>query len=504
MNKTAILIMILTLGSKVFGLFRDITLSFFYGTSYVSDAFLISQMIPMSILEFIGLGLLTGYIPLYESVEKKNGKNSGGVFTNKVVSIVIVLSTLLIIVGLIFTKSIVLVFASGFYGDSLKLAIQFTKISLFTIYFVTLGYVFRGFLQIHGKYLITVITGFPLNIITIIGIIVSAKFNLFFLAYGSLLAIFSQFIILAVFSYKVGYRFEWKWDIKDSYIVNLFQLAIPMMIGISVNQINLIVDRTLASRIAVGGISALNYANRLNFFVQGIFVVSITTVMYPAISKLAATSNINGLKAKVNEAITGVNLLLVPASVGFFIYSKEIIILLFGRGMFDDKAIAMTTSATVFYSIGMLAVGLREVLSRTFYSLQNTKTPMINASIGLVINIILNLVLSKYLGISGLAFATSISAIVTTGLLFVSLTKIIGDYNIKYLLVTFMKIVFASILMAFISRWTFNWLEVRLDSKLALLLGISFGVIAYFISIYLLKIEEINNIVTSFRSKIKG
>src|SRR5699024_3854161 len=178
----------------------------------------------------------------------------------------------------------------------------------------------------------------------------------------------------------------------------------------------MLVDRTIASRVVEGGITALNYANRLNGFIQGIFVLSISTALYPMISKMAAENNMQGLKKSVAEAISGINLLVIPATVGSMVFAEPVVMLLFGRGAFDSNAISLTTAALFYYSIGMLGFGLREVLSRAFYSLQDTKTPAINAAIAVVINIVLNIVLSKFMGIGGLALATSISAIVCTGL----------------------------------------------------------------------------------------
>jgi putative peptidoglycan lipid II flippase len=188
-------------------------------------------------------------------------------------------------------------------------------------------------------------------------------------------------------------------------------IALPVILGTAVNEINVLVDRTLASRITVGGISALNYAKRLNGFVQGLFVVSVTTVLYPMISKMAAEGNMKRLKAYLAEAVSMVNLLVIPATVGAMIFAREIVALLFGRGAFTIEAVAMTSSALFYYSIGMTAFGLKNVLTRGFYSLQDTRTPMINASIAVITNIVLNIILSRFLGIGGLALATSISLV---------------------------------------------------------------------------------------------
>ena len=203
----------------------------------------------------------------------------------------------------------------------------------------------------------------------------------------------------------------------------LFRSAFPIILGSSVAQMNVLVDRTLASQIVEGGISALNYGNNINLIALGIIVASISSVLFPRISKMAVENNIKEMKKYLSETITTINILVLPITVGYMIFAEPIVQLLFGRGEFSSQAVSLTSSALFFYSIGLVAKSQRDILSNVFYSLQDTKTPMLNASIALIINIVLNIVLSKYLGISGLALASSISLIFCSFLLFVSLRK---------------------------------------------------------------------------------
>jgi putative peptidoglycan lipid II flippase len=498
LKKMAVIIMILTIGSKFFGFLRDITLSYFYGASNISDAFLVSQSIPMSFLEFLGLGLLAGYIPIYNTIETKQGMEKSNAFTNKIASLVLLISTVLVLLGLVFTESIVKIFAMGFEGETLELAVVFTRVSIFGIYFISIGYVFIGYLQVKSKFIIPTLIGYPLNVVMIISIAVSFWTNNIFLAVGSLLAAFSQLFILIPFSYKEGFRFKFTMDFKDDYVKQLFRLSAPMVIGISVNQFNILVDKTLASQIVEGGISALNYASRLNSFVQGIFVLSITTVMYPMISKMVANEDMKGLRQTLLEAIGGTSILIIPVTIGASIFSEYIVTLLFGRGAFSHEAILMTSTALAFYSIGMIGFGLREVLSRAFYSLKDTKTPMINASIGMILNIIL----SKYLGIGGLALATSITAIFTTALLFISLRKKIGPFGMKQISISFLKVLLASLIMGGLAKLSFNYLTVFLSQNFSLVLAIGVGAISYFVMIYFMKIEDVDIIVREIKKKL--
>lgn len=502
MKKTAVIIMILTVISKIFGFGREIALSYFYGASSISDAYLTSTTIPGVIFGFIAAGLGAGYIPMYSKIMQADGEIEANRFTSNLINISIVLCTIIVFVGLIFTNQIVKIFASGFVGETLSLTIKFTKISLLAIYFTGIVSIFSGYLQIKGNYTIPALVGLPYNFFLILSIIISNNTNISILAFGFVISIASQVILMMPYMGKNRYKYEVIFDVKDKYITNMVYVIMPVILGISVNEINLLVDRTIASRVAVGGISALNYASRLNVFILGIFVLSIVTVLYPMISKMAADNNMLGLKSSLSKAITGINLLVLPAMIGSMVFAVPIVSFLFGRGAFDTKAILMTSSALFFYSTGMIGFGLREVLSRVFYSLQDTKTPMINASIGMVLNIILNIILSKYMGIGGLALATSISAILTTGLLIRSLHKKIGPFGMKQISISFLKILITSLIMGAIAKAFHEYLKTALSQNLSLILAIVIGVVLYAVIIYFMKIEEVNVIIVDVKRKL--
>lgn len=502
MKKIALSIMFITIISKVFGFARDVTLSYFYGASNITDAYLISIIIPTAIFGIISSGIATGYIPMYTKIEKLEGSKEGNRYTNNLINILFVLCSVILVFGLTFTTPLVKIFASGFTGETLELTVKFTRVGLVAMYFTGLVSIFVGFLQIKNNYIIPALIGLPLNIFTILSIIISAKGNIILLAIGTVIATASQLLLLIPFVYKRGYRYKPILNIKDKYIKDMIYIALPVIVGVSVNQINVLVDRTIASKIVEGGISALNYASQPNGFVQGILVLPIVTALYPMISKMAAEKNMESLKKSVSEAINVINLLVTPAIVGCMVFSKPIIIFLFGRGEFNEQAIAVTSVALFFYSLGMLGFGLREVLARAFYSLQDTKTPVINAAIAVVLNIILNVILSRFMGIGGLALATSISAIFGTILLFISLRKKVGPFGMKYIIISFVKILGSSLIMGLVAMCAFNGISTHVSQYLALIAAIVVGALVYGVIIYFMKIEEVDVLVGAVKKKI--
>ena len=502
MKKTAILLMILTILSKIMGFLREISLSYFYGATNISDAYIISITIPSVIFALVGAGISTGFIPMFSSIEGDYGEKEAKKYTNNLINIIIILSTIVVAFVLIFTEPVVKLFASGFTGETLALAIRFTKISILGIYFTGIISVFSGFLQIKGNFAIPALIGIPMNIIVIASLFISSKTDIIVLSIGTVLATVSQLLFLMPALKKKGYRYKFILDFKDKHIKNMAKIAIPVIIGVSVNQINVLVDRSLASNVAVGGISALTYANRLNGFVQGLFVMSISTVMYPMISKMAAKGDMKGLKESIIEAINTISILVIPATVGAMVFNREIVKLLFGRGAFDPAALSMTSNALFFYAIGMIGFGLREVLSRGFYSLKDSKTPMINGVIAVSTNIVLNIILSRFLGIGGLALATSISAILGSTLLILSLRKKLNGFSFTKIFRSWVKILSAAIAMGAVACFTNKLLLPKLGENIALILSIGVGGIVYLAMLPFLKLEEVDNIIGMVKGKL--
>lgn len=502
-KRAALTIMVVTIVSKIFGFARDLTLSYFYGASNTSDAYLISIAIPGSIFSFITAGLTAGYVPMYTRISQEQGRKEADGFTNNLVNILLATCTVIVVLVFIFSNPIVRLFASGFKGQTFALAVKLTEISILSIYFAGLVSVFSGYLQIKGNFAIPASVGFPMNFCIILSILLSSLMNnTYILGIGYVLATASQFVLFVPSLKRNGYTHEKRFDVKDEHIVNLAFLMLPLIVGSSINQINVFVDRTMASRLASGGISALNYADKVNSFPVGLFALPISTALYPAMSKMAAEKNTAGFKKSLSEAITSANLFMVPSMIGAMVFATPIVSLLFGRGAFDQAAIHMTSQALFFYSVGMVAYGLRLIATRAFHSLQDTKTPMTNGAIGAALNIFLNIVLSKYMGVPGLALATALSALFTTGLLFVSLRKKVGPFGMTQTLISFLKTLFASGIMGGAGLICFNQLTSTLTQNSAMLISLGVAGISYAIAIYFMKIPDVEIMLKAVKKRL--
>ena len=505
--KATIGLMLATIIAKVLGFGRELVLAAVYGASMYSDAYLTAMNIPVVLFTIIGTTLGTVLIPMYFEVNNDLGEKKALNFTNNVFNIVIAICIVLAILGFIFTEQLVKVFAMGFEGQTLKIAIDFTRITIIGIVFTGLSYVMTAYLQIKNNFTVPGLISVPKNIIIITSIILSVKYNPYIMIWGTLIGIATEFIFQLPFAIKSGYKYQLYINIKDKYIKKMSWLIGPVLIGVAVNQINTMVDRTLASTLVEGSISALNYANKLNGFVMALFITSVGAVIYPMLSKLSSEDNKEKFISSVVQSINSVILLVIPISVGAMVLATPIVKLLFQRGEFDIRATSMTSIALIMYSIGMVAFGLRDILGKVFYALQDTKTPMINGIIAMVMNIAFNMILVKYLKLAGLALATSISAIICIFLLFVSLKKKIGYFGQDKIIKTTIKSIISALVMGiviyFVHDKISNLLGVGfIKEATSLVISVVIGIITYGISILILKVEEINDIISMVKIKL--
>ncbi|GAB3057937.1 murein biosynthesis integral membrane protein MurJ [Salinicoccus sesuvii] len=496
MKKAVVLLMILTIISKISGFFRDLTLAYFYGASEISDVFLLAGSVPTIVFGVIAAGISTGYIPLYSRIENELGFRAGIRYTNNLINVLLVGTTAIVILALIFTEPLVRIFALGFEGETLALAVVFTRFSIFGIYFTIIIRILSAYLNYNKVFAIPSLIGIPMNFVLIVAIVVSSYTEwILVLAAANVVALFVQLLIIIFFSYRHEFRFEMVLKPKDRHIKQMASLALPVILGTGVSQLNRLVDRSLASCVTIGGISSINYANTMNTAFVGIFVASFVTVFYPDISRKGAKGDMKGLRHTMNQTILGVLILIVPATVSAMMLAEPIVRLLFDRGAFDEKAVALTTSAFFFYSIGLSGAGLNIVLARVFYALQDTKTPMVNSAIAMAINLVLNFLLAPLLGIGGLALATSISSLITVALLTYQLRKKLGRLNLKVLVPSIFKITGASILSASVAFLIYKFIEVSLGLYISTIAAIFVTVALYFLSIVLLKVEGVQEFI---------
>ena len=509
MVKNVVVLMALTLLSKFIGFLREIVMGYCYGASMHSDAYFTAYDIPKVLFSVIATAIATTFIPLYYKSREEKGEKGAIDFTNNIINITLLFGIIISVLAFIFMEQIVNIFAIGFKGQILHETIFFARVMLLGYIFSGLSSIMSAYLQSNEEFFIPGIIGIPYNVVVIASMIISAYTkNIYILPIGASLGLISQYAVQVPKAIKMGYRPGFKLDFRDKYIKEMFVLVLPVLVSVSVTQLNTVVDRNLASTLVVGSMSSLNYSNKLMGFFIGLFITTISIVIYPQLSELSTKSNKEEFNHLIRKSINIVFILIMPITLGCITLARPIVSVLFMRGAFDTQAVKLTTNALVFYSVGMIGLAVRTVITKIYYSIGDTKTPMINSTFAVIMNIVLSIILVGPMKNGGIAFATSISYITSMTILLVKLKGKVGDYGVGEVRTTILKTGAASLLMAVIVKFEYSALRDILGSGkvqglFMLLTCVATGIIIYFIASNILKVSEIKSVVSELK-KLKG
>lgn len=502
MKKIIIIVILFNIISKITAFFREVSLAYFFGATSLTDAYLIAFSIPTIIFGIIGSGILNGYIPMYNHIRESSNSYNARRFTNNFINVILLFSFFVFTLGFFFSSTLVKLFSFGFDKNTLEIASFYTKISIFSIFPIILVSIFSGFLQVNNKFLIVAFISIPTNFIYIIGTYIAYKnSNFTMLVCFTCLATFFQFIFLYPFVLKNKFRYSFKINIHDKNLHNLLILGIPIIIGTSLEQINALIDRTIASTLGTGTITILNYAAKLNGAMLSLSVIAILNILYPKFSRLVSENKIDLLRVEIRHIINMIFIFSIPAMFGIIALNKEITLFIFEKSNLDKYSIEATAKCFSAYSLCFVALCLRDLATKIFYSFKDSKTPVINSSIGIILNIVLNIILSKYFGIIGIAMATSISTIFITILLLFNLKK----YKIhldKSNKIVFLKVSLASIFMFLIIFYSKSFLYSFAIYK-RIFLYLLIGGATYFLIIFFLKVTEFRELIRSVHQYLK-
>ncbi|MFA5577658.1 MAG: murein biosynthesis integral membrane protein MurJ [Tissierellaceae bacterium] len=498
---SAAMISIMTLISKGFGFFREVLIANRFGSGMETDTYFVAMTATVILMGTLGAALNTTLIPIFSEIGQRYGRKGKIRYLNNLVNILILASLLIVLLGYVFSPWVIRVLASGFQGEQFDLAVRLNRVGLPIAVFLGLTYVFSGFLHSSQVFGPSAISGLPYNLIFLAYLLFFGRdYKIVTLMAVSVIAALGQFLILLPAVRHLGYRYSFAFNLQDRYLKKAAGLVFPVLLGSAVQQINVIIDKTLASGLESGSISALNYASKINEMVIAVFIMAITTVVFPMLSKAFARDDMDSLRNILGQGINIILIITVPATIGLILLGQPMVHLFFERNAFDSRATYMTSQALIFYSIGLVGSSLRLMLNRVYYSFQDTRTPMVNGIIAVVVNLILNLILIKPMGHRGLALATSISATVTTLILFASLRKRIGQIGLVKYLICFLKTLAAALIMGifvFLIYYRLGTIlpEAKFIQIILLLVSIALGSLVYFGLTLAFKVEELKLIL---------
>ena len=493
-GKTAVILVIISVVAKLFGLLRDVVLADCYGAGSVSDAYLIAISVPTLLFYFIGNALSTSFIPMYTKVEREKGTEEAQKYTDRIMTVSLLLSTAIALLLIICPRGVVAIFASGFDEERISLTADIIRMSAVTIYFMTAVNIFSSRLQLNESFAAVALVSFPRNFFLIVSVILSTYFGLWWLGLGIILAYLGEFILLLIPALRNRIYIRLRFSLKDPYLLDTLKMVLPVFLAVAVSQINKVIDRTIASNLDVGSVSSLYYASIINTSLQEVLVSSLVVIVFTNVSKLVANKEYGQADAIYHKTVRMLRFILMPATVGMLILAVPVVELMFGRGNFDTYAVSSTAAALRGYTIGLCFLASREVLIKVFYAYKKTSVTFAASVFGILINIGLNLVLVIFWGATGLAVATSVSAICQYVILIIYYHAKMWKFSMKAYFISMLKPLIGCVLMGGAVFALDSILTSSFTSIFRLLIDVAAGVLIYGLVEFLLRADEMNYI----------
>jgi putative peptidoglycan lipid II flippase len=458
----ALLVMLFFVLSRLAGLGREVVIGAQFGTSADLDAYLAAFRVPDLLFQLAAGGALgSAFIPAFSNYWVQSDRAGAWLLFSRVVN----LATLLLIVfaGLsaIFSGWLVQhVIAPGFALEQQALTARLMRWMLIsTVVFGASGLI-MGALNAVRHFLLPAAAPAMYNVAIILAAwLLSPTWGVYGLVIGVVGGAFAHLVVQLPALWRHGARYRWSLNLRDPGVREVGRLMGPRVLGLFFVQLHFLVNTILASSLAAGSLSALNYAWLLMLLPQGVFAQAIATVAFPTFAAQAAAGRIHALRQTFAQALRLIFFLAIPAAVGLFVLGEALIEALLERGEFGYQSTALVAYALQLYALGLIAHAVIEIAVRAFYALHDTLTPVRVGVLAMAFNIGLSLWWVNWLGYGGLALANSVAATLEMVLLLWLLRGPLEGVEGKRLAFTVGRSLLAAAVMAGVSWLWLSWLE---------------------------------------------
>lgn len=510
--KATVLMTIIAIIAKLLGFLREVVLAYVFGASAGVDAYLVALTLPMVIFTVVGNALLITVVPIFARHEVNGRKKEANKLLGNFAMILMSILIIIIIVCYPLSRQIIWLIAPGLPQATAILATKLLIIMLPGILFFCMASLFSGILNANNIFGPPAVSPALISIFIIIGTIGGMHYGIKASAVGTVVGFVAGMLILIPYVGKTGFRLQWPVDIHDPGMKELFMLMLPIIIGTGISQIYFIIDRFFASGLSEGSIAALNYAFKIILLPQSIIVMALGTAIFPLLSTVVAQGKYEEYSNIIVRALKLMTLVALPCGIALAVLRFPVVMLLFKRGAFDQNAVAMTATALLCFSFGMLGHCLNPILTKGFYADQDMSTPVKVAIVSVLLNLVLSIILIKPLKLGGLALANSSAALFNVVVLFYLLQGKVPALRGKGLGCFVGKTAIASIVGGGLAWWLDYSLAIyffsgSLSMFIRLLIDSVVGAIAFMLMCRIFRLDEymyLRNLFLTYAIKIRS
>ena len=474
----------------------------YLGMDKRSDAFYMISSIQEIIYPMLSIGISKVFLPAYKRHISLGEDEKANVLANRMMTFLALITVGVVALLIIFARPVVSLIAVGFDDQTADLCADLIRISAPMYLFIIFAATYSAMLQSRNRFFASKIREVVSHIPPILCVILlynrlGGERGLYALAVSLVVGALCRLLIeLPFVNWK--YRYKPNFSFKDEEFRHVVVKLPPALITAGIAQINSLIDKMMASTFEEGAISALHYGTKLNHVLSGLLSTAVATAFYPQMIELITLDKKEELNRIITKIINIFCVLMIPVTIAGYMFSVPIIKVVYERGAFDASSTELTAGVFAFYCLGLLFYACSGILTNVFYGHGDTKTPMIISLITITINIILNFVFSKLLGISGLALATSVSGFIGIIIKFILCRKYVTINWKKEAFLVFRILVasFAAIVPAyFVSGLIAN-------KYLMLICAACVGITLYLVFNYLLRIRVLSEVVSLVTKKL--
>jgi putative peptidoglycan lipid II flippase len=473
--RSAGVIGIATMTSRVLGLLRDQVFAYFFGAGDAMDAFRIAFRLPNVLRDLFAEGALSAaLVPTFTRAFTAGGRAAAWRLASNVISVLLIVSGVVVVAGIVFASPLVNLYAAGFRAvpGKIELTIRLTRLMFPFLAMVAVAAVLMAMLNAMHRFFIPALSPAMFNVATIVCALTFVPLAprlgvepIFALAAGTLVGGLGQILLQWPSVRREGFHYSPIVDRDDPWLRETGRLMGPGVAGLAAVQINLFVNSWLAASLGTGAVSWLDYAFRLMYMPIGLFGISIATASLPTISEHAAVRDDFGVRRAVSSGLRIMLMLNLPATLGLMVLATPIVRLIFEHGRFTPADTEATAAALACYAPGLVGYSAVKLISPAFYALGESRVPVIASAASVMFNAGLNLVLVRWLGHRGLALGTAAAALLNAGALVWMLRARLGGLEGARTVTAVVKIASASVVMAAAAYYAERFLHVPFGGR---------------------------------------
>lgn len=485
--------------AKLTSFIAETILAAYLGTSYKSDAYYMVSSIQIVVYPMLSAGIWKVFLPIYKEKITQGKSREATSLTNKAITFFSIISIGAVGLLVLFAEQIVSVIAPGFMGETRTLCIDLVRISAPMYFFIISAAIYASILQANNRFFGSQIREVVSHIPTILAAI-------FFYQRFEIEALAVALVVGGAVRLFIELPFvDWGYKFKPDFMFRTHEFSLMLkklpsaLLSEGVVQINTLIDKVMASTLPEGTVSGLNYGQKLMNVFSGLLSTAIATALYPQMIELIAQKKGEDLSRLVIKIINIFCILMIPISFTCVLFRTELVSTVYERGFFTAESTYLTSGVFALYCSGLFFIAANTVITNIFYSYGDTNIPMYISIANLIINVVLNLSLIQLWGVNGLAFATSLSAMLTF-FIRIKVAKKYVKLNYSNMILIIIKVLFSSIVACLFPRIIF-WIY-PVNFFVSLIISAVIGSMVYLTMMKILKVKEIDELFILLKQRI--